>query len=297
MSIISLNTVRGLSEALPSFSKALICTNFSEALRQNVVRNAFVYGLKASRVALFTLDKRQPKLAHPYYMAELAWAVTRKWSGPRMWFKRAFDATAATTGLVLASPIMSLTSKAIKIADREGAPVFIQKRLLHGDIVGEVLKFRSMYATKCDVTGLQHTVPNDPRFLVLKRKTILNLLPKRDFPLGSFIRRTSIDELMQFHNIRKGHMAIVGPRASPVSEFDLKMAPTHPLARLKLLVPQGFTVTGNNNTYRGDENLVSGARILHDLEYVRFGPSIRKDFRILWVSFWEQILKVPTAVR
>src|SRR5690606_38155515 len=62
-----------------------------------------------------------------------------------------------------------------------------------------VLKFRTMYVDRQDVSGGQRTTRDDPRVT----------------RVGRFLRRTSLDELPQLLNVLKGDMSIVGPRPHP----------------------------------------------------------------------------------
>lgn len=119
--------------------------------------------------------------------------------------KRAMDLTGATVGLVLASPIMLVTAIAVKRCD--GGPViFAQERVGKNGVHFKMYKFRSMYVDAEErlaelqkynqVDGPAFKMENDPRVT----------------PVGSFIRKTSIDELPQLWNVLKGEMSIVGPR-------------------------------------------------------------------------------------
>lgn len=119
--------------------------------------------------------------------------------------KRAMDLTGATVGLVLASPIMLVTAIAVKRCD--GGPViFAQERVGKNGVHFKMYKFRSMYMDAEErlaelqkynqVDGPAFKMENDPRVT----------------PVGSFIRKTSIDELPQLWNVLKGEMSIVGPR-------------------------------------------------------------------------------------
>jgi lipopolysaccharide/colanic/teichoic acid biosynthesis glycosyltransferase len=90
---------------------------------------------------------------------------------------------------------MAITALAIKLESR-GPIVFKQKRIGFNNNEIIVLKFRSMYMDLEDVSGAKRTEKNDARVT----------------RVGSFIRKTSIDELPQLFNVLKGEMSLVGPR-------------------------------------------------------------------------------------
>lgn len=108
-------------------------------------------------------------------------------------FKRFFDIIISMIGLIITSPILLITSIAIKF-ESPGPIIFKQERLGLNGKVFKIYKFRSM----CEGAekGGVYEEKGDPR--VTK--------------VGNFIRKTSIDELPQFVNILKGEMSLIGPR-------------------------------------------------------------------------------------
>jgi lipopolysaccharide/colanic/teichoic acid biosynthesis glycosyltransferase len=112
--------------------------------------------------------------------------------------KRACDAVAATLLLVLFSPLMALLAVAIKL-DSSGPVLFRSHRVgFRGEEFG-MLKFRKMHR---DAVGPPLTARED----------------KRLTRIGSFLRRTKLDELPQLWNVIRGDMSLVGPRPE-VPEF------------------------------------------------------------------------------
>lgn len=109
--------------------------------------------------------------------------------------KQSMDYVLASLALLILTPILILTAIAIRI-ESKGPIFFRQTRFGFNNNEIPVLKFRSMYVDRQDVSGAQRTEKNDPRVT----------------RVGRIIRRTSIDELPQLINVLKGDMSIVGPR-------------------------------------------------------------------------------------
>ena len=164
----------------------------------------------------------------------------------------------ATTGLILFSPIMFLTTAAVKVTS-EGPIIFSQSRLGMKGIRFPFYKFRSMYWNIDDwihreyVTNLiksNHEKINqgDEETPLYKMKS-----DSRVTPVGKIIRKTSIDELPQFFNVLKGEMSLVGPRPPIPYEVE-KYEPWH-LRRI-LEVKPGITgiwqVDGRSSTSFND---------------------------------------------
>lgn len=106
--------------------------------------------------------------------------------------KRLFDITAATTALVVLSPVYALT--AYKVKNNLGSPVLFRQTRpgLHGKPF-EMIKFRSM---KDAVDADGNSLPDSERLT----------------PFGQALRNSSLDELPELWNVIKGDMSLVGPR-------------------------------------------------------------------------------------
>ena len=110
----------------------------------------------------------------------------------KSFFKRLLDFTGAALGILLLSPILIIVTMGLFVAN-QGKPFFVQKRPgLHGKIFS-ILKFKTMTDQK-DATG--------------------NLLPDRErlTAIGTFVRKTSLDEIPQLFNVLTGDMSLIGPR-------------------------------------------------------------------------------------
>lgn len=109
-----------------------------------------------------------------------------------LFFKRIIDFLAAFVGLVLLLPIFLVVTFLLYFANN-GKPFFFQKRPGKNEKIFSIIKFKTM---------------ND------KKDTQGNLLTdaERLTKIGSFVRRTSLDEIPQLINVLKGDMSLVGPR-------------------------------------------------------------------------------------
>jgi len=98
--------------------------------------------------------------------------------------------------------------------------------------------------------------------------------------LGTFLRRTSLDELPQLINVLLGDMSLVGPRPErPV--FIQKFARTIPSYMARHRVKAGITGWAQVNGWRGNTSLRK--RIQYDLYYItHWTPWL--DLRILWMT-------------
>jgi exopolysaccharide biosynthesis polyprenyl glycosylphosphotransferase len=137
--------------------------------------------------------------------------------------KRAMDIVGSTMALLLLSPVIAAIAVAIKLSSK-GPIFFNQERLGQYGKSFTFLKFRSMH-TGCDARIHQEYVNQfiaggvsgdaaegaKPVFKMQKDPRVT--------PIGSFLRRTSLDELPQFWNVLCGEMSLVGPRPPIAYEF------------------------------------------------------------------------------
>ncbi len=116
--------------------------------------------------------------------------------------KRLIDTTLALLGLIVLCIPMAIIAIWIKV-DSKGPALFKQVRLGKGMKPFTVFKFRTMCVHAYEMGGIAKS-SNDSRIT----------------KVGSFLRRTSLDELPQMFNIINGTMAIIGPR--PILDWEFE---------------------------------------------------------------------------
>jgi lipopolysaccharide/colanic/teichoic acid biosynthesis glycosyltransferase len=152
---------------------------------------------------------------------------------------RAMDLTMATLVLVGVSPLMAIVALAIRVTS-PGPAFFRQVRVGYQGQPFETLKFRTMYL-HCDDALHRDFVTRmlageDPRQSGPNGLFKLERDP-RVTPIGSFLRRTSLDELPQLLNVLRGEMSLVGPR--PALPWEAELYP--PQYRQRFEVRPGIT--------------------------------------------------------
>lgn len=136
---------------------------------------------------------------------------------------------------------------------------FVQERVGRNKKIFKMLKFRSMRMNNRQETGWSTAA--DPR------KTAF----------GSFIRKTSIDELPQLFNVLFGQMSLVGPRPEVpyhVNHFKEEI----PQYLVRQQVRPGMTGWAQINGLRGDTSIEE--RVRYDLWYINHW-TLRLDVEIL----------------
>jgi putative colanic acid biosynthesis UDP-glucose lipid carrier transferase len=181
-------------------------------------------------------------------------------------FKRFEDIVLSIFILMLISP--ALIGIAIAVKTTSNGPIFFkQKRYgLNGKEIA-VWKFRSMTVTEDDDVVPQ-AQRNDHRLT----------------KIGSFLRRTSLDELPQFFNTLTGRMSIVGPRphAKSHNEQYRKLIPKY---MLRHTVKPGITGWAQINGLRGETETLDKMekRVQYDLYYID-NWSLWMDIKIILLT-------------
>jgi lipopolysaccharide/colanic/teichoic acid biosynthesis glycosyltransferase len=155
--------------------------------------------------------------------------------------KRSFDIIASAVGLLLVSPVLVTAALAIRIS--MGSPVFYRQQR----------------------AGYQGTP-----FIILKLRTMSDVRDRNGNPLpdeerisriGTFLRKTSVDELPELWNVLKGEMSLVGPRPLPVEYLPLYTAEQLRRHHVKPGIT-GWTAVNGRNLLGWEQ------RFAYDLEYV-----------------------------
>ncbi|MCJ7815492.1 MAG: TIGR03013 family PEP-CTERM/XrtA system glycosyltransferase, partial [Xanthomonadales bacterium] len=139
--------------------------------------------------------------------------------------KRVFDLVAATLLLVLLLPVIALVYLGIKFTDGFRQPAFYSQRRvgLSGEIF-TIRKFRSMTVDAEQDGKAQWATANDARVT----------------RLGSFLRKSRLDEVPQLFNVLTGDMSFVGPRPER-PEFVSHLNQVIPYYRERHCVKPGIT--------------------------------------------------------
>ncbi|MFE2552943.1 exopolysaccharide biosynthesis polyprenyl glycosylphosphotransferase [Streptomyces sp. NPDC059355] len=173
------------------------------------------------------------------------------------WVKRGIDGLLAALALIAAAPVMGACALAVRVSDGPGV-IFRQERVgLYGRSF-TLLKFRTLRADEHE-SATRWTVAGDNRMS----------------PIGSFLRKSSLDELPQLWNVVRGDMSLVGPRPERPF-FVAKFSTVHPGYEARHRMPVGITGLAQINGLRGDTSIEDRARF--DNHYI--------DTWSLWQDLW-----------
>ncbi len=190
--------------------------------------------------------------------------------------KDGFDRCVAALALLLASPTMLVIAALIKW-DSPGPVFFRQKRLGFDNRPFDILKFRSMTQAEPG-RHMQQARRNDARVT----------------RVGSFLRRSSLDELPQLINVLRGEMSLIGPRPHPMWTRGDQLWPEQGDRPLEAILSEyasrhrvkpGITGWAQVCGCRGETETVDkmARRVEHDLHYIE-NWSLWLDIRILFLT-------------
>lgn len=193
----------------------------------------------------------------------------RPGAGPRSFglrlqlgLKRSLDIAVSLTLILFLAPLLTAIALAILVVDRM-PPVYRQQRYGRHGVPFTILKFRTMTVAEAGRAFTQAT-PGDARIT----------------RFGAFLRRTSLDELLQLFNILAGDMSLVGPRPHALV-MEEEIFARYPWASRRLEMRPGMTGLAQVRGLRGPTRRKNDAlrRIEADVEYVE-GWGLARD---VWV--------------
>lgn len=174
--------------------------------------------------------------------------------------KRLFDLSLGVcVAAILASPIL-IVAIAVRLTSK-GPALYWSDRVGKGNAIFRMPKFRSM---RVGTPAVATHLLKDPKAHLT--------------PIGSFLRKSSLDELPQLWSILKGDMSFVGPRPALFNQDDLVALRTE--YGVHELVP-GLTGWAQVN---GRDELPIPEKVKLDVEYLK-RKSLWFDIKILWMTF------------
>ena len=179
--------------------------------------------------------------------------------------KRALDLIFALVALILILLPLALLALAVRLTSN-GPILYWSDRVGRDNLIFKMPKFRSM---RVDTPALATHLLGDPRAYL----TVI----------GSFLRKSSLDELPQLWSIIRGDMSLVGPRPALFNQYDLIEARTQ--YGVHKLMP-GLTGWAQIN---GRDELPILQKVALDVEYLA-RRSFWFDMKILFLT----VIKVLT---
>jgi O-antigen biosynthesis protein WbqP len=180
--------------------------------------------------------------------------------------KRVFDLLLAIICMLLLAIPLGLVALAVRLSS-PGPVLYWSDRVGRHNKIFQMPKFRSMRIDTPVVAT--HLLSTPDRWLT---------------PIGSFLRKTSLDELPQLLSILKGDMSFVGPRPALFNQHDLIELRTR--AGVHVLTP-GLTGWAQVN---GRDEIPIPKKVQLDTEYLR-KQSLMFDIKIIWLTFLRVLSK------
>ena len=173
--------------------------------------------------------------------------------------KRAGDIVFSLVVLALGSPLLLVLALLVK-ASSKGSVFYCQRRIGRGYRGFGCLKFRTMRKDADRV--LAQMLASDPELRAEFERDYKLKRDPRITPIGTFLRRSSLDELPQFINVLKGEMSVVGPRPIVWDELERYGRNMDQVLSVRPGLTGLWQVSGRNN-------LPYETRVKLDLYYAR----------------------------
>jgi len=198
---------------------------------------------------------------------------------------RAFDFVFSLVAIFLFMPIMLIIALLIKMYSPEGSILFTQRRVGLDGKLFNVYKFRTMIPNaeeKLNKMMLNDVALKEEYETFRKLKNDPRIIPY----IGSFLRKSSLDELPQFFNVFLGQMSIVGPRPYIEEEFSCY---THRL-QLRIVTSVKPGITGYWQVIPERHDTTFESRVDTDIEYIE-KKSFLLDLKIISKTFTVMVLR------
>jgi O-antigen biosynthesis protein WbqP len=184
--------------------------------------------------------------------------------------KRIFDFALALSLLIFLLPVF-VTVAILVTMTSPGPVLYWSDRVGHNNSIFRMPKFRTM---RVDTPALATHLLSDPgKYLT---------------PVGSFLRKTSLDELPQLWSIVKGNMSFVGPRPALFNQDDLiSLRTQHGVSHL---LP-GLTGWAQIN---GRDELPIPEKVKLDVEYMTC-RTFAMDLKIILLTFFKVLRRDGVA--
>ena len=174
--------------------------------------------------------------------------------------KRVFDLTLALCAAMILTLPIALVAVAVRLTS-PGPALYWSNRVGRNNKIFRMPKFRSM---RVGTPAVATHLLTDPKAHLT--------------PIGSFLRKSSLDELPQLWSILTGDMSFVGPRPALFNQNDLIALRTE--CGVHQLVP-GLTGWAQVN---GRDELPIQKKVALDAEYLK-NKCFWLDIKILWLTF------------
>ncbi len=191
--------------------------------------------------------------------------------------KRIFDIIfSSLVTIFVLSWLIPIVAIIIKL-NSKGPVFFLQNRHGRNNQIFKIMKFRTMTVSEPE-SELKWVTKNDSRIT----------------SVGSFLRKTSLDEMPQFLNVLMGQMSIIGPRPQPIEQNLDNQAQINSFMARHFVKP-GISGWAQVNGCRGkNEHDSMVKRIEHDLWYME-NWSLMLDIRIVFLTIANIIKGDPEA--
>jgi O-antigen biosynthesis protein WbqP len=174
--------------------------------------------------------------------------------------KRVFDVMLALLASLILLPLLLLLAVTVRLTSK-GPALYWSDRVGRNNFIFKMPKFRSMHVDTPIVAS--HLLDNTQVYLT---------------PIGSFLRKSSLDELPQLWSILTGNMSFVGPRPALFNQQDLIVLRT--VYGVHTLLP-GLTGWAQAN---GRDELTIPEKVKLDVVYLQ-RQSLWFDILIVWLTF------------